>query len=166
MASVTFGGHEAHTIGNLPGVGAGLPPFVLTAGDLSDITDKSFPGRRLVLNIFPSLDTATCALSVRRFNTLASAWPDTTVICASQDLPFAQSRFCAAEGIEHVVAASAFRSSFGRDYGLTLVDGPLRGLLARAVVVADSDGTVVYTDLVDVIENEPDYDRAQTAVLG
>jgi thiol peroxidase len=164
MATVKFADEPAHTIGELPPVGAPVPDFDLTAGDLSSITKASLAGRRVVLNIFPSLDTATCAMSVRRFNQLAAQWPDTTVLCVSNDLPFAQGRFCAAEGIENVVPASAFRSSFGTDFGVLMTDGPLRGLLARAVVIVDSDGTVVYTRLSPQIADEPDYAEAAAAL--
>jgi thiol peroxidase len=117
-----------------------------------------------VLNIFPSLDTGVCAASVRKFNELAAGLENTTVLCISNDLPFAQARFCGAEGIENVVTASGFRSSFGKDYGVTMVDGPLAGLLARSVVVLDDKGTVVYNQLVDEITTEPDYDAAIAAV--
>ncbi|SMY05496.1 Peroxiredoxin, partial [Brevibacterium aurantiacum] len=120
-------------------------------------------GKRVVLNIFPSLDTGVCAASVRKFNELAAGLENTTVLCVSNDLPFAQARFCGAEGIENVVMASGFRSSFGKDFGVTMVDGPLAGLLARSVVVLDEKGTVTYTQLVDEITTEPDYDSDLSA---
>ncbi|MDR2975509.1 MAG: thiol peroxidase [Propionibacteriaceae bacterium] len=166
METVTFGGNPVHTNGNLPAIGSPLPPFTLVGHDLADITGQDFPGKRIVLNIFPSLDTGTCAMSVRRFNQMAAAWPDTVVVCVSKDLPFAQSRFCVTEGIENLVTASAFRSSFGDDYGITMVDGPLSGLLARCVVVADPSGSIAYTNITPVIEEEPDYEAAAAAVLG
>ena len=163
MATTTFTDIPVHTIGELPAVDSLLPAFTLTGGDLGDVTSESFAGRRLVLNIFPSIDTDVCAMSVRRFNQLASQWPNTTVLCVSNDLPFAQGRFCAAEGLDNVVPASAFRSDFGKDFGVTMVDGPLRGLLARSVVIADVDGTVRYTRLSPEITQEPDYDEAAAA---
>ncbi len=153
-----------HSIGELPPVGATLPDFSLVGADLADFGPEIARGRRLVLNIFPSIDTRVCATSVRRFNELASTLPDTLVLCVSADLPMAASRFCAAEGLANVVTGSSFRSSFGTDYGLTLVDGPMRGLLSRAVVVADTDGTIRYTQQVANISTEPDYDAAMAAL--
>lgn len=157
-----LGGSPASTIGDLPVVGAPAPAFELTGSDLRTVTRPE--GRRTVLNIFPSVDTGVCAASVRRFNELAAGLADTTVVCVSADLPFALARFCGAEGIEHVVVASTFRSSFGQDYGVTLVDSAFRGLLARAVVVLDEGGTVLHTQVVADISSEPDYD-AVLAVL-
>ncbi|MCL2455668.1 MAG: thiol peroxidase [Micrococcales bacterium] len=165
MATIDFDGTPVHTVGDLPAVGATLPTFTLADADLSDVTSADLEGRRLVLNIFPSIDTSVCATSVRRFNQLAASLPSTTVVGVSKDLPFALGRFCAAEGIENVVTRSAFRSSFGEDYGVTMVDGPLRGLLARAVVVADAHGTVRHVQLVPSLGQEPDYDAAAAAVL-
>ena len=164
MATTSFNDITVHTIDELPAVGTKLPAFTLTGADLGDITNGSFPGQRLVINIFPSIDTGVCAMSVRRFNQLASQWPDTTVLCVSQDLPFAQGRFCAAEGLENVVTASGFRSDFGKDFGILMTDGPLRGLLARSVVIADAGGTILYTRLSPAIAEEPDYDEAAAAV--
>jgi len=166
MSTVHFTDIAVSTSGELPAVGTVLPAFTLVGSDLGDITAASYPGKRLVLNIFPSLDTSVCAMSVRRFNALVAAWPDTVVLCVSKDLPFAMGRFCAAEGLDSVVTASAFRSSFGEDFGVTMVDGPLRGLLARAVVIADASGRVVYTRLSPQITEEPEYDEAARAVLG
>jgi thioredoxin-dependent peroxiredoxin len=154
-------GTPVHTAGDLPTVGSQAPDFTLTGQDLSDVTR---PAQRTVLNIFPSLDTPTCATSVRRFNELAAGLPDTTVVCASMDLPFAMGRFCAAEGIENVVVGSGFRSEFGTDYAVTMTDGPMRGLYARAVVVLDADGTVLHTEVVPMIGDEPDYDAAVAAL--
>ena len=165
MATVTFGGTPTNTIGELPAVGAKLPEFVLTGADLSDVSSKDLAGRRIVLNIFPSIDTGVCAMSVRRFNELASAWPNTTVVCVSKDLPFALGRFCGAEGIDNVITASAFRSTFGEDYGVTLTDGALRGLLARSVVIADEGGNVVYSHMSPEIGEEPDYEAAAAAIF-
>ncbi|WP_182049416.1 thiol peroxidase [Changpingibacter yushuensis] len=164
MATVTFKGIPVQTIGELPAVGAKAPEFSLTGSDLADVTSGSFAGKRIILNIFPSLDTGTCAASVREFNKRAASLDDTVVVCASADLPFAAGRFCAAEGIDDVVTGSSFRSTFGKDFGITQVDGPLANLLARSVVVLDRDGTVVYTQLVPEITTEPDYDAAIAAL--
>ncbi|MDX2379343.1 MAG: thiol peroxidase [Acidimicrobiia bacterium] len=160
MAQVTLGGNTVNTSGELPAVGSTAPPFSLTGSDLSDIAHDDYAGRSLVLNIFPSIDTPTCAQSVRTFNARAADFDDATVLCVSADLPFAQGRFCGVEGIENVSAASTFRSSFGADYGVTLTDGKLAGVLARAVVVIGPDGVVKHTELVGEIANEPDYDAA------
>jgi thiol peroxidase len=164
MATTSLGGNPAHTVGELPQPGSSAPSYTLTGTDLADVTSDSFAGRRVVLNIFPSVDTGTCAASVRRFNELAAALDNTTVVCASADLPYALRRFCGAEGIDQVVAASSFRSSFGTDYGVTLVDTKMRGLLARSVVVVDTEGTVLHTELVPNIGQEPDYDAAVAAL--
>ncbi|MCW4465181.1 thiol peroxidase [Glutamicibacter sp. MNS18] len=164
MATTAIDGNPIQTVGELPAVGTKAPEFTLTGTDLGDVTSASLAGRRVVLNIFPSVDTGVCAASVRQFNELASKLENTTVVCASQDLPFALGRFCGAEGLENVVAASAFRSSFGADYGLTQADGPLRGLLARTVIVLDEDGKVIYSQLVPEIKTEPDYDAAIAAL--
>ena len=164
MANISFHGDPATTIGELPSVGSLAPSFSLTAGDLSDLTNDTLAGKRIVLNIFPSIDTGVCAASVREFNKRAASLDNTAVVCVSADLPFASSRFCAAEGSENVLVGSSFRSSFGRDYGVTLVDTPLAGLLARAVIVLDVDGTVLYEELVSEIGNEPDYDAAVAAL--
>lgn len=151
-----------HTVGELPAVGSPAPAFALAGLDLSTVTNEKFAGKPLVLNIFPSVDTPTCATSVRTFNERA-ATGGATVLCVSKDLPFAMGRFCGAEGIGNVTSASAFRDSFGEDYGVTISDGPMAGLLARAVVVIGADGTVVYTELVPEIADEPNYDAALVA---
>ena len=164
MATLIHRGVTVHSIGELPAVGTELPGFTLTDSDMQEIGPDIAAGRRLVLNIFPSLDTRVCAMSVRRFNELAAGLENTLVLCVSADLPYAQARFCGAEGIENVVTASSFRSSFGDDYGVTQVDGRNRGLLTRAVVVADADGRVVYTEQVPDISQEPDYDAALAAL--
>jgi thiol peroxidase len=164
MATTSLRGTPVHTVGDLPTVGDKAPAYTLTGGDLTDVASDSFSGSRVVLNIFPSLDTATCAASVRRFNELAAALENTVVVCVSVDLPFAMRRFCGVEGIENLVTGSAFRSSFGTDFGVTLSDGPMRGLLARSVVVVDTDGTVLHTELVPSIGTEPDYDAAVAAL--
>ncbi|MEM1333606.1 MAG: thiol peroxidase [Actinomycetota bacterium] len=163
MAHVTLGGNPVNTSGDLPGVGSDAPDFTLVGPDLGEISKASLAGKNVVLNIFPSVDTPTCATSVRTFNERA-AGDDTVVLCVSADLPFAQGRFCGAEGIDNVSTGSTFRSSFGADYGVTLTDGPLAGVLARAVVVIDGDGKVVHTQLVGEIAEEPDYDAALGAV--
>lgn len=159
MATVTLKGNPFNTVGELPAVGSQAPAFTLTADDLSDLNLSDLSGR-VVLNIFPSVDTPTCATSVREFNSKAAALNNTTVVCVSKDLPFALSRFCGAEGIENVVTASAFRSSFGEDYGLTITEGPLAGLCSRVVVVIGEDGNVLYTEQVAEIADEPDYEKA------
>ena len=164
MATTSLGGNPVHTVGDLPAVGSRAPAYTLTGADLSDVTSDGFAGSRVVLNIFPSIDTKTCAASVRRFNELAASMDDTVVVCASADLPYAMRRFCGAEGIENVVTGSAFRSSFGTDYGVTMTDGKMRGLLARSVVVIDADGTVLHTEVVPDIGTEPDYDAAVAAL--
>ena len=164
MAEVTLGGNPVHTSGDLPEVGGSAPSFTLVGNDLSEVSNTDFAGRNLVLNIFPSVDTPTCATSVRTFNQRAAGLDDTTVLCVSADLPFAQSRFCGAEGIENVSSASAFRSSFGDDFGVSLTDGPLAGVLSRAVVVIGADGTVKHTEMVSEIGQEPDYDAALGAL--
>ncbi len=162
MAEITFRGNPIHTVGELPAVGEPAPAFNLTGSDLGDVSKDSFAGRPVVLNIFPSIDTQVCATSVRTFNERV-ADGGVTVLCVSADLPFAAGRFCGAEGIEDVKPASTFRSSFGADYGVTITDGPLAGLLARAVVVVDGEGKVAYTELVPEIAQEPNYDAALAA---
>ena len=158
MAEVKLQGNPVHTIGDLPQPGKAAPAFTLVKQDLSEVSLADFSGKRVVLNIFPSLDTSTCATSVRRFNQEAAGLANTVVLCISLDLPFAAGRFCVAEGIENVTTASAFRNpEFGKDYGVTFTDGPLKGLTARAVVVADEKGTVIYSQQVSEITEEPDY---------
>lgn len=164
MATVTLRGNPLQTSGELPAVGSPAPSFSLVGGNLSEVTSESLAGKKVVLNIFPSLDTAVCATSVRTFNERAAGLDNTVVLCVSQDLPFAASRFCGAEGIENVTTGSAFRSDFAEAYGVRLEDGPLAGLTARAVVVIDENGTVVHTELVPEIAQEPDYDAALGAI--
>jgi thiol peroxidase len=164
MAKVTLKGNPVSTIGDLPKVGASAPEFSLTKTDLAAASRKDFAGKKIVLNIVPSIDTPTCATSVRKFNQQAASLPNTVVLCVSKDLPFAHKRFCGAEGIEKVQAVSAFRGpDFGKDYGVTITDGPLAGLFARAVVVIGADGKVAHTELVGEIANEPNYDKALAA---
>jgi len=164
MATVTLGGNPNHTVGDLPAVGAKAPEFHLTGGDLGEVSGASLAGKNVVLNIFPSIDTPTCATSVRQFNERATALADTVVLCVAADLPFAMTRFCGAEGLANVQVASTFRSTFGDDFGVKLADGPLAGLMARAVVVLDGTGTVVHSQLVAEIAHEPDYDAALSAL--
>lgn len=163
MAQITFRGNPINTVGELPAVGSPAPGFALTGTDLGPVSSAQFRDKPVLLNIFPSIDTPVCATSVRTFNERA-AGSGTSVVCVSKDLPFAQQRFCGAEGIENVMSASAFRDSFGEDYGITMADGPMSGLLARAVVVIGADGRVAYTELVPEIAQEPDYDAALAAL--
>lgn len=161
MATVTLGGATVHVKGHFPETGAKAPEFTLVKSDLSELSLSSLKGKKVVLNIFPSLDTKVCAMSVRKFNDLASKMKNTVVLAISKDLPFAHARFCSTEGIENVIGLSAFRNpSFGEDYGVALADGPLAGLLARAVIILDEEGKVIYTELVPEITHEPNYDEA------
>ena len=165
METTAFKGTPVHTCGHLPHTGSLAPRFTLTRGDLTELRSEELKGRRIVLNIFPSLDTAVCATSVRKFNQLAASLDNTTVVAVSKDLPFAQSRFCTTEGIENLIAASAFRSpEFAREYGVEMVNGPLAGLLARAVVIIDGTGRIIYTELVPEITHEPNYEAALKAL--
>lgn len=163
MASITLHGNPINTAGELPAVGTVAPNFTLTGTDLGVISSEQFGGKPVLLNIFPSVDTGVCAASVRTFNERAAA-SGVSVLCVSNDLPFAQKRFCGAEDIENVTPASAFRDSFGDDYGITMTDGPMAGLLGRAVVVIGADGKVAYTELVPEIATEPNYDAALAAL--
>ncbi|MEO6698104.1 MAG: thiol peroxidase [Paraperlucidibaca sp.] len=166
MATVTLHGNPVAVSGNLPTAGQTAPDFSLVKGDLSDVGLAGFAGKRKVLNIFPSVDTPTCATSVRQFNSKAAALSNTVVLCISADLPFAQARFCGAEGIEAVVNLSTLRgTNFLADYGVAIADGPLQGLAARAVVVLDENNRVLHSELVAEIGDEPNYDAA-LAVLG
>lgn len=165
MSTVTLGGNPVHTNATLPAVGSVAPQFQLVGNDLSDVSLQDFKGQRVILNIFPSIDTATCATSVRTFNKMANDIENTKVLCISRDLPFAQKRFCGSEGLENVVNLSDFRDgSFGNDYGLTLTDSALKGLHARAIVVVDENGVVSHTELVSEIANEPNYEAALKAL--
>ena len=164
MATTALKGNPVNTSGDLPATGTTAPSFELVGADLSVLSSSDLSGKRVVLNIFPSVDTGVCAASVRKFNELAAGLDNTEVVCVSADLPFAAGRFCGAEGIENVRTGSTFRSSFGTDYGTTLADGPMAGLNARAVVVVDTDGTVLYNQLVPEITEEPDYDAAIAAL--
>lgn len=161
MAEITLGGNPIHTLGELPAVGTKAPDFSLTANDLSVKRLTDFSGKKVILNIFPSLDTSTCATSVRTFNEKASSLNNTVVICVSRDLPFAQSRFCGAEGLKNVITLSDFANgSFGKDYALEITDGPMAYLHSRAIVVIDENGTISYTEQVGEIADEPNYEAA------
>lgn len=166
MATVTLKGNQIHTLGNLPGNGTQAPDFVLTKNDLSPATLSDYKGHKLVLNIFPSVDTGTCAQSVRQFNQEAAELENTKILCISKDLPFAQARFCGAEGISNVETLSDFRDgNFGKAYQVTFTDGPLAGLLSRSVVVVDVNGTVRYSEQVDETVDEPNYKAALEALM-
>ena len=165
MAKTKLAGNSVSLAGNFPEKGVKAKNFTAVLPDLSEITLDSFKGKKVVLNIFPSIDTDVCATSVRTFNKKATEVDNTKVIGLSFDLPFALKRFCGAEGIENVVTASLFRNpEFATDYGVLIADGPLKGLTARAVIVLDGAGKIIYTQLVDDIKNEPDYDAALAAL--
>jgi len=163
-SSVTLGGNKVSVSGKLPKVGSRLPKFVLTTGNLSEFGNSDIKGKRVIFNIFPSIDTPTCATSTRTFNEIASGLNNTDVYCVSADLPFAQGRFCGSEGLANVKTASSFRSNFGEAFGVNLTSGVLKGVLARAVVVADTDGKVLHAELVSEIANEPNYSAAINAL--
>lgn len=165
MATVTLQGNPVNVAGSLPAVGSSAPSFSLTAGDLSALSLADFEGKSVILNIYPSVDTGTCAASTRQFNTKMNERDDVVVVCVSQDLPFAFARFCGAEGLDNVKTASTFRSpEFLDDYGVKITDGPLMNLCARAVVVIDPKGQVTHTELVSEIADEPNYEAALAAV--
>lgn len=157
METVFLNGMAMHTCGHLPKVGDKAPELHLTGQDLTEVDLDRYKGHRLVLNIFPSMDTEVCAASVRRFNTEVAALDNTRVLCVSMDLPFAATRFCTANGIENVATGSGFRSEFGSRYGVRIEDGPMKGLYARALVIIDENGTVIGTSLCEQITEEPDY---------
>ena len=165
MASITLKGNPIHTSGNLVNKGEKALDFKLTANDLSTITLADFSGKKIILNIFPSLDTGTCAASVRNFNKEAANLKNTVILCISRDLPFAQARFCGAEGIDNVITLSDFRTGqFGKTYGLEILDGPIAGLLSRVIMVLNEDKEVIYTEQVPEISNEPNYANALKAI--
>jgi thiol peroxidase len=165
MAHITLQGKPLDTIGELPGIGTKAPSFSLAKTDLSDCSLQDFAGKKIVLNIFPSIDTSVCAASVRRFNKEAGEAKNTVVLCISADLPFAHNRFCETEGLKNVVPVSVFRSAeFGNNYGVTIINGPLKGLLSRAVVIIDKSGKVAYSEQVPEIAQEPDYAKALRAL--
>jgi thiol peroxidase len=164
MANIKFKGNPVDTVGELPEVNSKAPGFTLVKTDLSDVSYEDFAGKRLVLNIFPSIDTSVCAASVRRFNEEAGKLDNTVVLCISADLPFAHNRFCEGEGLNNVMPLSVFRSeSFGKDYGVKITSGPLTGLLSRAIVIIDETGNIMYTEQIPEITNEPDYAAATEA---
>lgn len=164
-SSVTLGGNAIEVVGRFPAVGQSAPAFSLVGKDLADVTLASFAGKRKVLNVFPSIDTPTCATSVRKFNQRASDLPNTVVLCISADLPFAQSRFCGAEGLTNVVTLSTMRGRrFLEDYGVAIASGPLTGVAARAVVVLDENNRVLHSELVPEIKSEPNYETALAAL--
>ncbi|SFJ77997.1 thiol peroxidase [Myroides guanonis] len=161
MATITLKQNEIHTSGNLPVTNTKANDFTLVKTDLSTSSLSDYKGKRVILNIFPSIDTATCAMSVRQFNKQAAALDNTVVLCISRDLPFAQARFCGAEGIDNVVMLSDFNEgSFGKSYGLEIIDGPLKGLHSRCVIVLDENHSVLYTEQVPEIADEPQYEKA------
>ncbi|NNE31078.1 MAG: thiol peroxidase [Winogradskyella sp.] len=165
MANVTLGGTPVKTVGNLPKTGERAPNFKLTTTDLSDKTNTEYLGQKLVLNIFPSVDTGTCAQSIRTFNEKASKLENTKVLCISKDLPFAMARFCGAEGIENVESLSDYKTGdFGNDYGLAFETGAFETLLSRCIVTIDTDGTILYTEQVSEIADEPDYEKALASI--
>lgn len=165
MASITLGGNPIHTNGELPQIGSKAIDFNLVKTDLSTTTLSDFAGSRIILNIFPSIDTGTCATSVRKFNEKASGLNNTKVLCISRDLPFAQKRFCGAEGLEDVINLSDFKDgSFGKNYGLEITDGPLAGLHSRVIIVIDENGSILHTEQVSEIANEPNYEAALTVL--
>ena len=165
MAEIKLGDTPVHTIGELPLIGTMAPEFKMINHEMKSFSLKDFAGQNVILNIFPSIDTRVCAMSVREFNKRAASNPDSTILCVSKDLPFALRRFCGAEGIDKVLVLSDFRTKdFGKHYGVELIDGAFEGLHARAIVVIDKDGKVKYTEMVPVIGQEPDYEKALAAI--
>jgi len=164
MATITLKGNEFQTIGTLPAIGSKAPNFSLRSIDLNNLTLEDFKGGKVILNIFPSVDTGTCATSVRTFNKTASDLKNTKVICVSRDLPFAHARFCGAEGIENVISASDISGDFATDYGLKITEGPLEGLCSRSIVILDENGSVIYTEQVAETVDEPNYEAAINAL--
>ena len=160
MAQITLQGNAINTCGELPSVGSQAPDFVLTKGDLADVSLSDFAGKKKLLNIVPSLDTPTCQLSTKKFNDAAKQYDDAVFLTVSADLPFAQGRFCQAENLEVIQSLSIMRSEFAEDYGIKIVDGPLAGITGRAVVVLDEDNKVIHTELVGEVADEPNYDAA------
>lgn len=166
MAKITLGGTETNTIGNLPEVGSQAPDFQLVRKDMKEITLANYHGQKVIMNIYPSIDTGICAMSTTKFNQEASKLDNTRIICVSKDLPFALSRYCEAEGIDNLDNLTNFRDSgdFGKNYGVEIVDGAFKGLNARAIVVVDEDGKVTYTELVPEVGQEPNYEKALAAL--
>lgn len=158
MTMITLNGSPLHTVGKLPPLGSKAPNFIVTKLDLGEISLKDYLGKRIILNVFPSLDTPTCASTMRRFDEIAEKLPGVLILCISADLPFAQKRFCAAEHLDNIQPASVFRhSNFGTDYGITITDGPLTGLLSRAVIIIDEEGKIIYSEQVKELSDEPNY---------
>lgn len=165
MAQITLGGNAIHTSGNIPSIGSSAPIFSLTAEDMSSITLDNYAGKKKILNIFPSVDTGVCATSVRTFNSKAASLENTVVLCISRDLPFAQKRFCGAEGISNVVMLSDYKNgNFGKSYGVEVIDGKFEGLHARAILVLDENNQVLHSELVSEIAQEPNYEAALAAL--
>ena len=164
MAEITLHGNTVHTVGNLPEVGSMVKDFELIDSELKTKANSDFSTKKKIFNIFPSIDTGICAAAARKFNEEAANYKDAVVINVSRDLPFALSRFCAAEGLDNVVSLSDFRGTFGEDYGVTMKDSPMQGLLSRAVIVADENGKVIYTEQVPEIAQEPNYEAALNAL--
>jgi thiol peroxidase len=165
MATITLKGNAIETVGSLPAKGSAAPNFTLVKTDLSEVTLADYKGKKIVLNIFPSIDTPVCAASVRQFNKTAGELTNTVVLCISADLPFAHTRFCETDGLKNVESLSVFRSpAFGKEYGVTISTGPIAGLLSRAIVIIDADGKVIYTEQVPEIAQEPNYDAALAAL--
>lgn len=165
MAKTALKGNEVNTIGNLPEVGSQAPDFLLVRSDLKEATLASYHGQRVILNIYPSVDTGICAMSTVKFNKEASNLENTRIVCVSKDLPFAFQRYCAAEGIDSLDTLSAYRDqNFGKDYGVEMIDGPLKGLNARAIVIVNEEGQVIYTEMVPEITTEPNYEKALAAI--
>jgi thiol peroxidase len=165
VAQTKLGEAIVNTVGDLPPVGSIAPPFILTDNNLKDVNSESFASKKIVLNIFPSIDTRVCSMSTREFNKRIASYDNALVLCIAKDLPFAMKRFCGAEGIDKAITLSDFRNyGFGKSYGVELIDGGFKGLLARAVVVIDPSGKIKYTELVPVIGQEPDYDGALNAI--
>ncbi|MDB6096261.1 MAG: Redoxin domain protein [Francisellaceae bacterium] len=165
MSTITFKGNPIQLVGNLPTIGQVAPAFTVTRTDLSELNSASLAGKKILLNIFPSLDTPTCSRSVKEFNAHAKELPNTTFLCISQDLPFAHDRFCSTQNLDKVITGSVFRHpEFGQSYGLTIVDAPLKGLLARTVILIGQDGKINYIELVNEISQEPNYEQALKAI--
>ena len=163
---IKFKGNPIHLVGKFVAKGEKAPDFTLTTANLKEYKLSDWKGRYLILNIFPSLDTDVCAASVRKFNKLVSELPETTVLCISKDLPFAQKRFCTTEGLNNVTPLSdySYTSNFGTEYGVLMTDGPLKGLLARAIIITDQTGTIIYSQLVEEVTHEPDYNEALNTI--
>lgn len=166
MAKITLAGNPVNTIGELPKVGEIAKNFTLVASDLSEKSLSDFQGKRLLLNLFPSIDTGICSASARKFNEVATSLENTLVINISKDLPFALSRFCSAEGLENILTLSDFRGSFSKDYGVEMIDGALKGLISRSIVIINEEGKVIYTEQVPEIKQEPDYEKALAVLNG